>query len=156
MNEIIYSDITPVICYTLLGLMVVVGMVVFSTTNAYSHIHRCALSELIRATQGRANHVHETAAKQLLSNMVSDKVVHNSCALKELNDKYKYYHKESAERGLSPKQQLILMDRLLGLKTNVRQASKIVRTRTVKDIVYLASKAIMTNNIKNAPVDLFH
>lgn len=144
------------LCYFFLSVVVVTGVCAYIKTTSYSHAHKCALSLLIKTVRDEDQSDKHPIAKKLLSNMISDKIVHNKDELNKTQEKYSWYAKESAERELTPKQQLVLMDRLLGLNTNLKQAAKIVRTRTAKDIIYLATKALTTGEVKTAPVMLFH
>lgn len=152
LNDIMYSTYTPAVCYTLLAIMVAGCVLAFHLEISHSYVRKCAMSELIKMVQDGSRSGHHYIAKMLLSNMVSDEAVRT----KEVSKSQSWFIKESSERELSAKQQLVLMDQLLGSKTNLRQAEKIVRVRTTRDIIRLAASAIANGDIKTAPVVLFH
>ncbi|QXO10230.1 hypothetical protein pEaSNUABM37_00271 [Erwinia phage pEa_SNUABM_37] len=56
---------------------------------------------------------------------------------------------------LTSRQQLILLDSLLGTKTKTHHTRKITKTRTVKDIVEIAVNHVRDNNVSIAPRALF-
>lgn len=156
MIDILFAIDPTMICYFFLSVVVVTGVFAYISTTSYSHAHKCALSLLIKTVRDDSQSDKHHIAKKMLSNMISDKIVHNKDELNKAQEKYHWYTKESAERELTPKQQLVLMDRLLGLNTSLKQTAKIKRVRTTKDIIYLASKALTTGDVKTAPVMLFH
>ena len=58
--------------------------------------------------------------------------------------------------ALTSRQQLVLLDSLLGTRTKTHHTRKIVRTRTVAEIVEIAVKHIRDDMIKTAPSALFN
>lgn len=56
---------------------------------------------------------------------------------------------------LTSRQQLVLLDTLLGTKTKTHHTRKITKTRTVKDVVEIAVRHVRDNNVSVAPRALF-
>jgi len=109
------------------------------------------LSEAIRK-QGLDNAYKERAA----FNNLTQASLYSATDVKEALGAKAYLLKSAKEQPLTSRQQLLLLDGLLGTHTNAKQILKITRVRTVKEIVTLALSKINDKDVCIAPMALFH
>lgn len=130
------------------AMLITVCMILgFYKAQSYTPAHQAALAVLMER--------NDAVSQKMLLNMTCDVYVHNQDVAKETIKKQRRFLKLS-QHVLTARQQLVLFDRLVGLETNLSQASKIKEIRSPAEIVDLAAKAITAGMGPTAPIMLFH
>lgn len=131
----------------------VIGSFYYSTTNR--HAHRAALA-LIGNELNLADYHHQVNLRTCMRNL--DKELNfgrNELYVQNIRNDVKLVNDAKSDL-LTSRQQLVLLDSLLGTKTKTHHTRKIVKVRTVKEIVDIAVNHVRDNNISIAPRALFN
>lgn len=145
-----------IVMLSLLGMITLVGLFSFAKSLSPAHATMTAfayLNEKIGGDISSRNNIELLCLTNLQDGnyaMIAGK------HFERAKEKQDWLVKEAVEIELTPRQQLMLLDSLLNLNTRPEQAKKIIKVRSVKDIVELAIKYARDNRNVEAPLALFH
>lgn len=128
------------------------GAFIYSTTNR--HAYRAALAWMSKELS-LVDYSAQAELRNCLRNL--DRVL-NFCRSENFAQNIRNDVKlvNDAESDLlTSRQQLALLDSLLGTNTKTHHAAKITKTRTVKEIVEIAVAQQRKGNLRTAPTALF-
>lgn len=133
-------------------LIIVYAAFIYSTTNR--HAHRAALAWIANELN-LVDYHYQANLRTVIRNL--DKTL-NFCSADHFAENIKHDAKliNDAETDLlTSRQQLFLLDELLGTTTKLHQASKITRARTARDVIEIAVKHVRDDMVCTAPQALF-
>ncbi|QZA71024.1 hypothetical protein AH06_255 [Erwinia phage AH06] len=143
------------ICLSLLALFTAVGIVAFMKSLSPRHAFMTAFAYMREQLEGKEFSYENRAMMLCLNNMRHQVTLTTGNAFERAKQKQAWLVKEAVELELTPRQQLALLNSLLDINTNVHQAKKITKVRSVKEIVELAVQYAADNRKVEAPLALF-
>jgi len=147
-----FDDYFWAIATTLVFVMFVIGSFYYSTTN--HHAHRAALAWIGKEIN-LAEYDHQANLRIMMRNLDRElNFSRRELYAQNLRNDVKLVNDAQSDL-LTSRQQLVLLDSLLAIKTRSHHARKITQVRTVKDIVEIAAKHVDDNNVSIAPRALF-
>lgn len=148
-----FDDYFWAILTLLLVTIALIGAFYYSTTSR--HAHRAALA-YIGHELNLANYHHQSNLRVCIRNL--DQVLNfgrSELYVQNLRNDVKLVNDAQSDL-LTSRQQLLLLDSLLGTTTRSHHLRKITQTRTVKDVVEIAVRHVRDNNVEVAPRALFN
>lgn len=145
-----------IVMLSLLGMISLVGLFSFAKSLSPAHAIMSAYAYLNEKIGDKATSEKGVEVLCLLNLQDGNYAMTVGKHFERAKEKHDWLVKEAVEIELTPRQQLILLDSLLNLNTRPEQAKKIVKVRSVKDIVELAIKYARDNRKVEAPLALFH
>lgn len=148
---------TPMtVCVTLLGLFVVVGFAAFIKSISPRHAFMSAFAYISEQLRENEYGVDNRGMMICINNMRYDVVMASNKTFERAKAKHTWLVQQAEDLELTPRQQLMLLDSLLDIRTNLKQAKKIVKVRSVKEIVELAAQHAKDQRKIEAPLALFY
>jgi hypothetical protein len=145
-----------IVCLTLLSLFTVVGVIAFAKSISPRHAYMSAFAYISEQLREDEYGINNRGLMICINNMRYDIVMASNKTFERAKAKHSWLVKEAVELELTPRQQLMLLDSLLDIKTNLKQATKITKVRSVKDIVELAAQYAKDQRKIEAPLALFY
>lgn len=133
--------------------VVVLGAFLYSLTTR--HAHRTALA-WISNELNLVDYHHQANLRTCLRNL--DRTMNfgrSELYMENMRNDVKLVNDAAADL-LTSRQQLVLLDSLLGTQTKMHHTRKIVRTRTAADVVEIAVKHLSDDMVRTAPQALFN
>lgn len=147
-----FDDYFWAILTVLMVVAFVIGSFYYSTTNR--HAHRAALA-WIGNELNLVDYHYQANLRTCMRNL--DKELNfgrSELYAQNLRNDVKLVNDAESDL-LTSRQQLVLLDSLLGTKTKTHHTRKITKVRTVKEIVEIAVKHVRDNEVQTAPRALF-
>lgn len=130
----------------------VMGSFFYSTTNR--HAHRAALA-WISNELNLVDYHYQANLRACMRNLDKElNFARSELYAQNLRNDVKLVNDAESDL-LTSRQQLVLLDSLLGTKTKSHHTRKITKVRTVKDVIEIAINHVRDNNIQTAPRALF-
>lgn len=147
-----FDDYFWAILTVLLVVAFVIGSFFYSTTN--HHAHRAALA-WIGSELKLVDYHYQANLRTCLRNLDKElNFARSELYAQNLRNDVKLVNDAESDL-LTSRQQLVLLDSLLGTKTKTHHTRKITKARTVKEIIEIAVKHARDNEIQTAPRALF-
>jgi len=141
---------------TMLGVIASVGLFSFAKSLSPRHALMTAYAYLDKKIGDNAGSEKGVEINCLLNLQETNYAMIVGNYFTRAKEKQDWLVKEAVEIELTARQQLMLLDSLLNLNTRPEQAKKIIKVRSVKDIVELAVTYARDNRKIEAPLALFH
>lgn len=145
-----------IVMLTMLGVIASVGLFSFAKSLSPRHALMTAYAYLDKKIGDNAGSEKGVEINCLLNLQETNYAMIVGNYFTRAKEKQDWLVKEAVEIELTARQQLMLLDSLLNLNTRPEQAKKIIKVRSVKDIVELAVTYARDNRKIEAPLALFH